>query len=286
MDFSKYKHRIYGLLKSLVRIALGVYLILCLLLYFKQSSFTFYPTKDVLETPQDINLEYEDIQLKTSDKLTLSAWYIPADNARYILLFCHGNGGNISHRLENINILNNLGISCLIFDYRGYGKSEGKPSEKGVYIDAQTAYDWLIKEKNLSPENIIIYGQSLGGSIAAHLASNVKAKSAIIESTFTSYVDMGKKFYPYLPVKLFAKFKFKTIEYIKKINYPVLIIHSREDELIPFEFGQQLYKAANEPKQFMEISGSHNEGFLSSGQSYVNGLDQWFTALDSNDKGI
>ena len=275
-------HRFYGLLKSIIRILLAVYLVLGLMLYFMQSSFTFQPTREVLYNPGDIKLEYENVQLKTSDNLMLSAWYIPAKNSRLTLLFCHGNGGNISDRLASINIFNELGVNCLIFDYRGYGTSQGKPTEKGLYIDAQTAYDWLINEKKMSPENIIIYGQSLGGSVAAYHASNVNTKGLIIESCFTSFADIAKKYYPYMPIKLLAKYRFKTIDYLKKVKCPVLIIHSRNDELIPFEFGLRLYEeAAKEPKDFLEISGSHNEGFLISEQIYREGLSNWLKFVEN-----
>jgi fermentation-respiration switch protein FrsA (DUF1100 family) len=281
MQLMDYRRRIYGLFKSIVRILLAVYILLGLILYFKQSSFLFQPTKDVVENPGDINLKYESVDLKTPDGLKLSAWYVPANDANLTLVFCHGNGGNISHRLANLQILNDLGVNCLIFDYRGYGNSGGKPSEKGVYLDAQTAYDWLINEKKISPENIIIYGQSLGGSVATHLASEVKARGLIIESTFTSFTDVASHYYPYLPVKLFAKFRFNTFENLKKVKYPVLIIHSSEDDLIPYKFGQRLYKeAANEPKKFVEISGTHNEGFLTSGQVYIDGLSNWFKFIE------
>jgi fermentation-respiration switch protein FrsA (DUF1100 family) len=270
------------LLISIVRILLGVYLGLGLILYFMQPGFTFQPTKELTYKPSDIGLEYENVQLKTPDNLLLSAWYIPAKNARFTLLFCCGNGGNISDRLVNINIFNKLEVNCLIFNYRGYGNSGGKPSEKGLYIDAQTAYDWLINEKKISPENMIIYGQSLGGSVAAYLASNVKAKGLIIESCFTSFADIAKKYYPYMPIKLLAKYSFKTIDYLKKVKCPVLIIHSRNDEIVPFEFGLRLYKeAAKEPKEFIEISGSHNEGFIYSGQIYREGLSNWLNFIEN-----
>jgi fermentation-respiration switch protein FrsA (DUF1100 family) len=247
-----------------------------------QPSYTFQPTTELLYNPGDIRLEYEKVLLKTSDNLILSAWFIPAKNIKFTLLFCHGNGGNMAHRLEFINIFNELGLNCLIFDYRGYGASGGKPTEDGLYIDAQTAYDWLINEKKISPENIIIYGQSLGGSVAAHLASNVKTKGLIIESCFTSYTDIAKKFYPYMPVKLVARYGFKTSDYLKKVNCPVLIIHSRNDELVPFEFGLQLYEeAAKEPKEFIEISGSHNDGFLDSERIYREGLSNWLKFIEN-----
>jgi hypothetical protein len=270
---------------SIIRILLGVYLVLGLILYFRQSSFTFQPTREVLNNPGNLNLEYENVQLKTSDNLILSAWYIPAKNAKFTLLNCHGNGGNISHRLESINIFHDLGVNCLIFDYRGYGASQGKPTEEGVYIDAKTAYKWLINEKKISPENIIIYGQSLGGSVAAHLAGNVKAQGLIIESSFTSFADVAKKFYPYMPIRTLAKYSFKTSDYLERVNYPVLIIHSKDDELVPFEFGQRLYeKAAKEPKEFLEISGSHNDGFLESEQIYREGLSSWLKFIENYQK--
>ena len=273
--------RLYRPLISIIRILLAVYVGLILILYFKQPSFTFQPTRELTYNPGDINLEYEKVQLKTSDNVILSAWYIPAKDAKFTLLFCHGNGGNMSDRIASINIFNGLGVNCLIFDYRGYGASGGKPTEKGLYIDAQTAYDWLINEKKIPPENIIIYGQSLGGSAAAYLASNVKAKGLIIESCFTSFADIAKKYYPYMPIKLLAKYSFKTSEYLKKVECPVLIIHSKNDEIVPFEFGLRLYKEAKEPKKFIEISGGHNDGFMRSERIYRQGLHDWLESLEN-----
>ncbi len=268
------------MLISIISLLLIAYLGLGLVLYFMQPMLTFYPTREVPYNPGDIGLEYEKVQLKTPDHLVLSSWYIPAKDAQFTILFCHGNGGNIAYTLDSINIFNELGFNCLIFDYRGYGTSQGKPTEEGTYIDAQTAYDWLIKEKKLKPEDIIIFGWSLGGSIAAHLASNVEAKGLIIESCFTSYADIGRKFYPYMPVRLFARYGFKTSNYLKQVNCPVLIIHSRNDEIVPFEFGLRLYEeAANEPKEFLEIFGSHNDGFLYSGSIYREGLSNWMKFL-------
>ncbi|MDD5011750.1 MAG: alpha/beta hydrolase, partial [Phycisphaerae bacterium] len=236
------------MLISIIKIALAVYLGLGLILYLMQSKFTFQPTRELLYNPGDIGLEYEKVQLKTPDNVILSAWYIPAKNAEFTILFCHGNGGSMMHRLDTLNIFYEIGVNCLIFDYRGYGNSQGKPSEQGVYTDARTAYDWLINEKKISPENIILFGRSIGGSVAANLANNVKVKGVILESCFTSYADIGRKFYPYMPVKLLAKYRFNTFEYVKKLKCPILVIHSRSDEIIPFELGLRLYEqAANEP---------------------------------------
>jgi hypothetical protein len=265
---------------SIIRIALAVYLGLGLILYLMQSKFTFQPTRELLYNPGDIGLEYEKVHLKTPDNLLLSAWYIPAKNAEFTILFCHGNGGNMMHRLDTLNIFYELGINCLIFDYRGYGTSQGKPTEQGVYTDARTAYDWLINEKKISPENIILFGRSIGGSVAAHLANDVEVRGLILESCFTSYADIGRKFYPYMPVKLLAKYSFNTFEYVEKLECPIFVIHSRSDEIIPFELGLRLYEqAANEPKEFLEIFGSHNEGFLRTGQIYRDGLKKWLESV-------
>ncbi len=265
---------------SIISLLLIAYLGLGLVLYFMQPSFAFSPTRKVLYNPGDIGLEYEKIQFRTPDHLVLSGWYIPAKDAQFTILLCHGNGGNIAYTLDSIITFNELGLNCLIFDYRGYGASQGKPTEEGTYIDVQAAYDWLIKEKKLQPSDIILCGKSLGGSIAAHLASNVDARGLIIESSFTSYADIGQKFYPYMPVRLFARYGFKTRDYLKKVNCPVLIIHSRSDEIVPFELGLRLYEeAAKEPKEFLEIFGGHNDGFLHSGQVYREGLNNWIKFL-------
>lgn len=270
------------MLLSIITLLLIGYSVLAWTLFFMQPRLTFQPSHDVPYNPGDIGLEYEKVRLRTPDDETLCAWYIPAKNAAFTLLFCHGNGGNITHRLDSINIFNALALNCLIFDYRGYGDSSGKPTEKGVYIDAQTAYQWLIDEKKLSPEDIIIFGRSLGGCIAAHLAGNVEANGLIMESCFTSYADIGHNYYPYMPVRLFARYSFSSVDYIKKVHCPVLFIHSRSDDIVPFELGRRLYAAANEPKEFFEISGNHNEGFLDSGLVYRQGLENWLRTLKNN----
>jgi len=184
------------------------------------------------------------------------------------------------HRLDSINFFYNLGLNCFIFDYHGYGTSEGKPTEEGTYLDAQAAYKWLAEEKKVPPDKIIVFGRSLGGSIAAQLTGKVEAKALIIESAFTSYVEIGRKFYPYMPVRWFARFSYNTIDYIKEVKIPVMIIHSKNDEVVPFEFGLELYEAANEPKEFVEIFGSHNDGFLVSGEIYKKAWTKWLKSLE------
>jgi fermentation-respiration switch protein FrsA (DUF1100 family) len=266
----------------LISIAVVVFIAysgLGLVLYFMQPVFLYSPVREVSYTPDELGLDFEKVIFKSSDGLMLSGWYIPANNSEPTVLFCHGNGGNMMHCLDTINILYNLGLNCFIFDYRGYGNSEGKPGEEGTYLDARAAYKWLTEKKGTSPDDIIVFGRSLGGSIAAQLASKVRAAALIIESAFTSYVDIGRKFYPYMPVRWFARFSYKTIDYVKDVRCPVMIIHSRNDETIPFEFGLELYEAANEPKEFVEIFGSHNDGFLVSSEIYKNAWTKWLKSL-------
>ena len=264
---------------SIVLIVFLAYSVLGWALYFLQPSFLYYPIREMAYSPGDIGLTFEKVVLHTEDDIKIAAWFIPAKAAAYTILFCHGNAGNLSHRLDSINIFNELGLNCLIFDYRGYGNSQGEPSEEGTYLDAEAAWRWLTEKKKIPPKQIIIFGRSLGGSIAANLAADVKPAGLVLESSFTSFIDMGKKFYPYMPVKLFAKFRYSTIDYVQKVRCPVMLIHSRNDEIVPFEFGLRLYEAANEPKEFVEIFGSHNDGFLFSGETYKEGWSEWLVFL-------
>lgn len=254
-----------------------------LVLYFLQAMFLYQPVWDVLDTPSKLGLDFEGVIFKTSDGLLLTGWYVPADKSDLTILFCQGNGGNVMHRLDSIKIFHNLGLNCFIFDYRGYGSSQGKPSEEGTYLDAAAAYKWLTGRKEVSPDNTVIFGRSLGGSVATHLAANVGPRALVIESAFTSYVDMGKRFFPYMPVRWFARFSYRTIHYIRYVRCPVMVIHSRDDKVVPFEFGLKLYEAANEPKEFVEIVGSHNDGFLLSKAAYTKAWRNWLRFLKAHE---
>jgi len=270
------------MVKMLISIAAMLFIAywaLGLILYFMQPTFLYRPVRQILYTPGELGLDFESVVFESADGLRLTGWYVPADDSEVTVLFCHGNGGNISHRLDSINIFYNLGVNCFIFDYRGYGESDGKPGEQGTYLDVEAAYKWLMEEKNVSPDSIIIFGRSLGGSVAAYLAAKVEVKALIIESCFTSYADIGKKFYSYMPVRLFAKFGYPTIDYVRDVNCPVMIIHSRDDDIIPFEFGQKLYEAVDAPSEFVEIFGGHNDGFLVSSEIYKKAWMKWLEFL-------
>ncbi len=261
--------------QSLIFILVSVWVLLSLLLYIFQPKFVYFPYSSLQATPRDIGLPYAEVYLTTSDDLKIHGWYVPHENPRATLLFLHGNGGNISHRLEKLWIYNQLELSVFIIDYRGYGLSEGSPSEQGTYLDAEAAWVYLTQEQQIPATDIIIYGESLGGAVASWLASRVEAGALIVESVFTSIRDMGKHYYPYLPVTLIARIKYPVIEHIKEVQCPVLIIHSPADDIVPFNMGKAVYEAANQPKDFLEIIGDHNGGFLQSGQLYIDGLDRF-----------
>ncbi|MEQ8428346.1 MAG: alpha/beta fold hydrolase [Gammaproteobacteria bacterium] len=268
------------MLSSLLFILVSVWVLLSLLLFFFQSQYIYQPYKGVTSTPAEINLDYEEVNFKAKDGVELHGWWIPHADAEYTLLFLHGNAGNISHRLHSLEIFNKLGVSIFILDYRGYGNSEGKPGEQGTYHDAEAAWQYLVNKKNIDPDRIIIFGRSLGGAVASWLATRYNAAAVILESTFTSVADMGSHYYPYLPIKLINHIKYDTLERINAIKSPLLIIHSREDEIVPFRFSEQLYAAANEPKHFLEIDGDHNYGYQESHQIYREGLLKFINYLN------
>lgn len=258
----------------------AVYVILSAYVYFMQPGMIYYPNipgRELVNTPKNIGLDYEDVELLTDDGARIHGWFIPYDRnsdtqKQATILFFHGNAGNISHRLDSIKLFNKLGLNMLIIDYRGYGQSTGKPTEAGTYQDAEAAWYYLTATRGIKENKIILFGRSLGGSVAAWLASQHTPAALIIESSFSSAPSMGRRIYPFLPVRLLSRFQYNTKEYIKEINCPVLVAHSRDDDIIPYEEGRDIFDAAHEPKQFLEMRGSHNDGFIVSGSSYVDGL--------------
>ncbi|NIM17939.1 MAG: alpha/beta fold hydrolase [Candidatus Aminicenantes bacterium] len=250
------------------------YVILIVFLFFNQRSMVYFPLRKITDTPAAIGLPYREIIFKTSDGLQLCGWMVGDEDNRDVVLFCHGNAGNISHRLESFDIFHRIGLRCFIFDYRGYGKSEGEPSEQGTYRDVEAAWQYLIETENIPSQRIILFGRSLGGAVAAHLAArlDVNARALILESTFTSVPDLGAQWYPFFPIRMIIRFHYNTKALLAKIKLPVLVIHSPQDELIPFNHGKALFEAAKEPKQFLRISGSHNEGFSDSREEYIIGF--------------
>lgn len=260
----------------------AVYVGFGLVLLFTQARLLYRPVRDIAFTPEDMGLDFEDVTFQTEDGIALNGWYIEAEESPFTILFCHGNGGNIMHRLDTISMFHAMGLSVFVFDYRGYGRSQGKPSEVGTYRDARAAFDWLTQTKGVAAQQVVLLGRSLGGSVAAQLAGQVDARALVIESAFTSYPDMGARMYPYMPVRLFARFRYNTRAHLAKVQCPVLVMHSTEDKLVPFEFGRRLFEAAPEPKQFVELRGGHNDAFLVSGDVYKDAWIDWLDFVDND----
>ncbi|NNL95007.1 MAG: alpha/beta hydrolase [Xanthomonadales bacterium] len=231
------------------------------------------PSRALTASPADIGLAFEDVNVLTPDGEKLHGWYIHAAQARGAVLFFHGNAGNISHRLESIAKFNRLGLEVLIIDYRGYGQSTGKAGERGLYTDAEAAWDYLVFQKGLAPDRIVIFGRSLGGAVAAQLASRQQPGGLILESVFSSGIDMARTLYRFLPARLITRLEFPVTEFVARIDCPVLVIHSRDDEIIPYAMGQRVFQAVSSArKSFLEIRGGHNTGFILSEDTYLPAL--------------
>lgn len=273
------------MLKLLILIS-GAYLLLVVFVYLTQGSMLYLPNmpgRDIEATPDAIGLAFEDVTLETSDGINVHGWFVPGESERVVLFF-HGNAGNISHRLYSIKEWYELGLSVFIIDYRGYGQSEGKPTEQGLYRDGEAAWRFLTGKRGFAPGNIIVFGRSLGGSIASWIAAKEKPAALIVESSFTSVPDIGQQAYPWLPVRWLSRFRHATRDNVQKSTSPVLVVHSRDDEIIPFRHGEAIFDAANEPKRFLEIRGGHNDGHATSATLYRDGLLDFLNSLELSEQ--
>ncbi len=260
-------------------ILVGAFVAFGLYLYLAQDKMVFFPAKELVVTPDQVNIPFEDVRINVTPDEQIHGWYFQADQMTNgsrtpTVLFFHGNAGNISHRMETITYLRSFDVNIFIFDYRGYGQSDGSPNEERIYADAQAAYDWLREQKGCQPDEIILFGRSLGGVVAVDLATRIPCRGLIVEASFTSAKDMGKKMFPFFPVSLLLRYKLDSIHKIAGISCPVLIAHSPEDDIVPYKFGRQLFAAARPPKKFVQLTGLHNELQHYSDQTYQQALQQ------------
>lgn len=240
-----------------------------LLFVLLEAKSLYIPTSDLKGNPVDLGLQYENVTFKTVDGINLNSWFIPGNDAKFTFLYCHGNWGNISDRLDKIKFFHNLGVNFFIFDYRGFGKSKGTPGEKGLYKDAQAAFDYLLTRKELDKSKIIVYGKSLGGPVAAELCINRNAKALILEGSFASVIKRVQQKIPFLPAQLLVSQKFDTLAKVKKINIPKLIVHGQQDEIIKFEHGKLIFEKASVPKEFLPFQGGHNDDVFVTSEKYM-----------------
>jgi len=263
------------------------YCLLLVVVYFMQGRMLYLagvPGRTLTMTPTDVGMDFQDVSIATTDGVMLHGWFIAGRSSR-VLLFFHGNAGNISHRLDSIAQFRELGLSVLIIDYRGYGQSTGRTTERGIYRDADAAWRYLIDDRGIVANDIVIFGRSLGASVASRLASEYQPSALIVESSFTSVPDIAQDIYPWLPVRWLSRLSHATRDYVRDVRCPILIIHSRDDEIIPFRHGEAIFASANEPRTLLTIRGTHNDAFLLDERAYVAGLRTFLAGLSAPESG-
>lgn len=242
--------------------------------------FVFFPTAEVRYTPEDVGLDYEEVFFPTSDGHRLHGWYIPGDSDTTLLWF-HGNGGNIGHRVDELALVHaRLDVNVFIFDYRGYGNSEGSPSERGIYRDARAALAYLRTRPELAPDQIVYLGRSLGAAVAIELATDQPPAGLVLVAPFASLGDMARIAYPYLPLNWLLGNRYNSVARISQLHQPVLILHGDQDEIVPLSQGEKLLEAANPPKSFQVLPGAgHNDTYSAAGNIYWIALSEFLSGL-------
>ena len=258
--------------KALLR-GLGLFvgiplLLLSLFIVLFEDAFIYFPSK-YPEGDWETGPSTEDVEITTSDGVRIHGWFVRGTGARWTILYFHGNAGNLSHRRELVHQLARLPADVLIIDYRGYGKSEGSPSEDGLYADARAGYDFLTKERGVSPERLVLFGHSLGAAIAIELASTAPCGRLIVQSSFTNIKEMSSRVIPLLPIQFMLRHRYDNLAKVPTLTVPKLHIHGQRDEVIPYDHGRRLFEAAAEPKEFFDVpEAGHNDVMTAGGRSY------------------
>ena len=249
-----------------------------------EKQFIFHPDSHIDQTPRDIGLPFEDVFFTTSDGIRLNGWFVPYPDAAITLLWFHGNAGNISHRLENIKLLHDkVRVNVFIFDYRGYGRSEGTVSEKGTYLDGQAAIEHLRMHYAVETTNLVLFGRSLGAAVATEMASRTDALALILETPFASIAEMARTIFPFLPIGPFLKTKYDVVQKVRAIKSPLLVLHGDRDEIVPLHQAEKVFDAAPQPKAFYTIVGaSHNDTYLVGGDLYFQALRKHIDSAESS----
>lgn len=255
----------------------GFYVLACAVLWLFQERLIFVPYRDLVPT----RIRAQDVWLPLADGTRIHAWWIvPGERTAEALLFCHGNAGNLSHREESLEFFASLGYSTLIFDYPGYGRSSGSPSQEGTAAAARAAFDWLRQEAGYPAGTVTVFGRSLGGNVALRLVHDLLAegqrpRAAIAEASFASLADVAQRHYPWLPVRLLLRHPFDNRRRLPAIDVPVLVVHAKDDEIVPIRHGRQIYELLPGPKRWLEIPGRHNGAWLESLEAYRTALREF-----------
>ena len=264
-------------MRTLLNVAIavaGCYAILMLLLYLMQSRLLYHPEigRDVTTTPRAVGLDFEEVWLDAGHRVRLHGWFVGRVEPKGVALILHGNAGSIALRLDWLRMFHELGYASFIVDYRGYGRSSGRPTEEGTYEDAQLAWTHLTTVRGFAPREIVLVGESMGGPIAAHLAAHGTPRALVLHSTFTSVSDLAAQIYRIMPVRWLSRFRYDTRAYLDKVSAPVLVAHSPHDEIVPYSHGRSLYEAASGRKAFIELAGGHNDGFIFRRREWIEAL--------------
>lgn len=243
--------------------ALALYVALCALLWLFQARLIFLPGGGNWDdSPADAGLSFRELRLPVERGETIHAWHVPHPNARATVLFCHGNAGTLRGRIGLVEAMHRLGFASLFFDYRGYGKSDGSPSERNTYADCDAAWRWLTTEGNVPPERIVLWGRSLGGAVAVECASRRRVAALVVESSFSSLVDAAAHHYPWAPVRLLLRHRFDAAARVGSIDAPKLFAIFDDDRVVPPRFGRRLFDAAAEPKTLLALPGDHDSALV------------------------
>jgi len=246
-----------------------------------EDKFIFHPSAIVEATPRDAGLDFKDVDFSTRDGVLLNGWFIPYRDARSTLVWFHGNAGNIGHRVENIKLLHDkVNVNIFIFDYRGYGRSQGRASEEGTYLDGEAALELLGRNFGIEPKTMVFFGRSLGAAVAAEMANRFACQGLILESPFVSIREMARVVVPFLPIGPFLSTRYDVVEKVRKLRTPLLVLHGDRDEIVPFGQGKAVFAAAPEPKTFFTIAGAgHNDTYLRGADPYFHQLKNFVDAL-------
>ena len=241
--------------------------------------YFFFPNQVVSQSPADYGIAFEDVYFRSQDGIELNGWFVPGGTDLTWLWF-HGNGGSLGDRAEDLTLYNSLGVNIFVFDYRGYGHSAGKPTEKGVYRDATGALQYLQSRQDVANSRIVYFGQSLGGAIALELATRHPPLGLVLESTFSSAADMARQVAPRLPLHVLVRRKFDSTARIRKVSSPVLVVHGNDDSVVPLAPGRKLYEAAIGPKRWMGVpNADHSDVALTGGTLYLETLGDFLASL-------
>jgi hypothetical protein len=266
---------------TLLTIAAAVVAVTALMLVFERH-LIYFPFRTLELDPGSLGLRYEEARLVAEDGVALHAWLLPLDGAQRTILVCNGNAGNMSYRLDRAQEMQRrLGVSVLLFDYRGYGLSEGSPDEQGTYRDARAAYRYAVETHGVAPGDLVLFGESLGAAVAVQVALEKPAGALILESPFTSIPDMARAAYPFLPpVGPLIRTRYETILKVPKLGLPLLVLHGERDSIVPIAQGRRVFEAAPGPKRFFAIPGAgHNDTYLAGGDAYWDALGEFLDSL-------